>query len=73
MDIIKEIKSIINGSEIAFFSFILQNGKGGERIKATFTMIADTPPEIAQEIRTHYAKALRRLADSVEKGTHMEG
>ena len=73
MDIIKEIKSIINGSEIAFFSFILQNGKNeDERIRATFTIIAD-PPEIAQEIRNHYAKALRRLADSVEKGTHMEG
>ena len=71
MDIIKPIKNIINGSEIAFFSFILQQNED-ERIRATFTIIAD-PPEIAQEIRTHYAKALRRLADQVEKGTHMEG
>ena len=71
MDIIKPIKNIINGSEIAFFSFILQKNED-ERIRATFTIIAD-PPEIAQEIRTHYAKALRRLADQVEKGTHMEG
>ena len=71
MDIIKELKSIINGSEIAFFSFILQQNED-ERIRATFTIIAD-PPEIAQEIRTHYAKALRLLADQVEKGTHMDG
>ena len=71
MDIIKPIKNIINGSEIAFFSFILQKNED-ERIRATFTIIAD-PPEIAQEIRTHYAKALRRLADQVEKGTHMDG
>ena len=61
MDIIKELSYVLNGTEVAFFSVVLQKEKG--EIKPTYTIMG----EPSEDIKNKLSDAMRKMADRIKQ------